>query len=94
MTYLSVKYLHISCVVISIGLFALRGSLELLGRPWRQWRVLRVAPHVIDTLLLTTALWMAWRIGPRTARETGIPHGLPYLAGFVMHAAIEADATD
>ena len=63
MNYFLLKHLHVSCVVISIGLFALRGSLELLGRPWRHWRVLRVAPHVIDTVLLTTALWMAWRIG-------------------------------
>lgn len=63
MNYFLLKHLHVSCVVISISLFVLRGSLELLGRPWRHWRVLRVAPHVIDTVLLTTALWMAWRIG-------------------------------
>jgi uncharacterized membrane protein SirB2 len=58
-----VKMLHVSCVVISISLFVLRGSLELMQQPWRQWRVLRVAPHVIDTLLLSSALWMAWQIG-------------------------------
>ena len=38
--------------------------------------------------------WMGWRIGARTARETGIPRGLPYLTGFVLHAEIEADATE
>lgn len=58
-----VKMLHVSCVVISISLFALRGSLELMQQPWRQWRVLRVAPHVIDTALLSSALWMAWQLG-------------------------------
>ena len=63
MNYFLLKHLHVTCVVISISLFVLRGSLELLGRPWRHWRVLRVAPHVIDTLLLGTALWMAWQIG-------------------------------
>ena len=36
--------------------------------------------------------WMDRTIGRRTARETGIPQGLPYLTGFVMHAAIEAEA--
>ena len=35
--------------------------------------------------------WMGWTIGRAIARETGIPRGLPYLTGFVMHAAIEAD---
>ena len=61
--YLWVKTLHISCVVISISLFLVRGSLQLRALPWRQWRVLRVAPHLMDTVLLSSALWLAWRIG-------------------------------
>lgn len=63
MEYLWVKNLHMTSVVISVSLFVLRGTLELLARPWRQWRLLRVAPHVIDTVLLGSALWLAWRIG-------------------------------
>ena len=31
------------------------------------------------------AKWMDWKIGRITARETGIPRGLPYLSGFVIH---------
>ena len=38
--------------------------------------------------------WMGWTIGRRTTRETGIPIGLPYLTGFVIHCEIEADADD
>jgi uncharacterized membrane protein SirB2 len=61
--YLLVKYLHVTCVLISVSLFVLRGVLALMSRPWRQWRVLRVAPHIVDTVLLGSALWLAWRIG-------------------------------
>jgi uncharacterized membrane protein SirB2 len=61
--YVLLKQLHVTCVVISVSLFILRGTLELMARPWRQWRLLRVAPHVVDTVLLGSALWMAWRIG-------------------------------
>ena len=32
--------------------------------------------------------WMDWKIGRITARETGIPKGLPYLTGFVIHAQL------
>jgi len=46
---------------------------------------------IADAIAAATTKWMAWRIGPRTARDNGIPQGLPYLTGFVMHAAIEAD---
>lgn len=38
------------------------------------------------------ARWMAWTISFGTARETDIPHGLPYLTGFVTHFEIMADA--
>jgi len=33
-----------------------------------------------------------WTIGRRTAREDGIPAGLPYLTGWVQHFAILAEA--
>jgi len=35
------------------------------------------------------AKWMDWRIGRITARETGIPRGLPYLTGFVIHCGLD-----
>ena len=31
------------------------------------------------------AQWMDWKIGRITSRETGIPRGMPYLSGFVIH---------
>ena len=40
------------------------------------------------------ATWMGWRISARTAQETGIPRGLPYLTGYVLHAEIEADTAE
>ena len=61
--YLLVKYLHISCVVISISLFTLRGVLELNGTPWRHRILLRRMPHMVDTVLLGSAIWLAWTLG-------------------------------
>ena len=63
MDYLLVKYLHVTCVLISVSLFVLRGTLQLQSKPWRQWRLLRVAPHIVDTVLLGSALWLVWRSG-------------------------------
>lgn len=63
MDYLAVKYLHVISVVISISLFVLCGVLQLQSRPWRQWWLLRVAPHMVDTVLLGAALWLVWRSG-------------------------------
>ncbi len=41
-----------------------------------------------------TARWMGWTISRRTGREYGIPSGLPYLTGFVIHAAINDETTE
>ena len=32
--------------------------------------------------------WMGWTIGRQTSKDYGIPKGLPYLTGFVIHCEI------
>ena len=44
-----------------------------------------------QAILAAVERWMGWRISRRISHVTGIPQGLPYLAGFVLHAAIEAE---
>lgn len=39
----------------------------------------------------TTVRWMALRIGKQTSREYGIPHGMAYLNGFVIHCGLIAE---
>lgn len=58
--YVLVKYLHVACVVLSLGGFAARGVLMLAGSPWLNARWVRIAPHVVDTILLASAAWLAW----------------------------------
>jgi uncharacterized membrane protein SirB2 len=58
--YPFVKSLHAGSVVVSIGGFALRGALMLAGSPLLQSRFVRVAPHIVDTVLLASAAWLAW----------------------------------
>ena len=45
-----------ACAGISIGLFAARGGMQMAGIDWRQWRWLRVVPHLNDTVLLSAAV--------------------------------------
>jgi uncharacterized membrane protein SirB2 len=61
--YLTVKWLHVGCVALSFAGFAARGALMLAGSPLLGTRFVRVAPHIVDTLLLASALWLAWMIG-------------------------------
>jgi uncharacterized membrane protein SirB2 len=58
MQYLAAHHLHVTFVTISIALFLFRGGLMLADSPHLRTPVLRVAPHVVDTLLLASALWL------------------------------------
>ena len=66
MSYLALKHLHVTCVVLSGLGFGLRGWWMLTGSPLLQARLARVVPHVVDTLLLGSALVMAWLSGQYT----------------------------
>lgn len=56
MDYATVKALHQGAVVLSIAGFALRGGAALAGAAWVRSRPARTLPHVVDTVLLGSAL--------------------------------------
>ena len=41
-----------------------------------------------DAIEQATQRWMGWTIGRLTSKQHGIPKGLPYLTGFVIHCEI------
>ncbi|MCH2219071.1 MAG: SirB2 family protein [Dechloromonas sp.] len=63
MSYLAIKHLHVTCVVLSGLGFCLRGIWMMRESPLATHRLARVLPHVIDTLLLGSALTLAWMSG-------------------------------
>lgn len=63
MIYVALKHLHVTCVVLSGLGFCLRGWWMLRDSPALQQRLARVLPHIVDTLLLGSALSMAWLSG-------------------------------
>ncbi len=60
------KLIHIGCAFLSISGFTLRGYWMLTGSSLLQHRLAKVLPHVIDTLLLGSAIGMLliWRVSP------------------------------
>ena len=57
------KPIHITCVALSYSLFFLRGIWMLRDSPLLQQRLVKVAPHMVDTVLLTSAILLAWQLG-------------------------------
>lgn len=57
MEYLSILLkTHIGLAYISLVLLLTRGVLSARMVDWRQYKILRIAPHAVDTFLLLTGL--------------------------------------
>lgn len=69
MDYLVIKTVHQAAVALSVTGFFARGWGSLSGAEWTRSRVARTLPHVIDTVLLTSALLLTWmlRLTPAAA---------------------------
>ncbi|MDS4026233.1 MAG: SirB2 family protein [Candidatus Contendobacter sp.] len=55
-TYLALRELHRTAVILSLTLFALRGLWMLADSPQLRRRWVRIVPHLIDTVLLASAI--------------------------------------
>jgi uncharacterized membrane protein SirB2 len=75
--YEGLKWLHVVCVVASGAGFLARGVLMVAESPLLQARFVRIAPHVVDTLLLAAAVAMAV-----IARLSPLAH--PWLAAKIV----------
>lgn len=65
--YPTIRHLHVTAAGLSLALFVLRGAWRAVSPERLAARWVRVVPHVIDTVLLASALWLAWQIGSGAA---------------------------
>lgn len=61
--YLALKMLHMSCALISIVGFIVRGLLKFQGSALLQKKFLKIAPHIVDTVLILSAIGLTVSIG-------------------------------
>jgi uncharacterized membrane protein SirB2 len=58
-----IKTIHIVCALLSISGFIGRGLLMIKGSPLLMARWVKVSPHIIDTILLLSAIMLASQWG-------------------------------
>ncbi|RKQ59936.1 putative membrane protein SirB2 [Vogesella indigofera] len=73
MDYLVLKHAHAGLAYLSVTLFAVRAALSYARPALLQGKALRIAPHLIDTLLLAAGVTLAVLAGFS-------PHNQPWLA--------------
>jgi uncharacterized membrane protein SirB2 len=74
---LLLKSIHVTCVVLSYTLFFLRGLWLMRDSAIMQQRWVKIAPHSVDSVLLASAIALAWQLGYS-------PFNAPWLAAKIV----------
>jgi len=61
--YPTLKMLHMTCALLSILGFTLRGILKLQGSALIEKKFFKIAPHIVDSVLLLSAIALSVMIG-------------------------------
>ena len=85
MDYLAIKHLHMGAVALSATGFAVRGLASLRAAAWLQGRTAKTLPHLVDTVLLLSALGLAWTLG---LNPLATPWLLAKILGLLLYIAL------
>ena len=85
MDYATLKLLHQSAVALSALGFVLRGIASLNGAAWTQGRLAKSLPHVVDTVLLLSAVTLAIKLRLNPAHA---PWLLAKILGLLVYIAL------
>ena len=85
MDYATLKLTHELAVLLSVSGFFVRGLAAFAGAAWVRSRPARTLPHVVDTVLLASALALAWllRLDPLAT-----PWLAAKIAGLLLYVAL------
>lgn len=86
MTYIAIKHLHVTAAALSIILFIIRACWSVKGSPLLQTRFARVAPHVIDSILLLAGLYLLSVLGAHQ------PWVVAKIVGLILYIGVGAFA--
>ena len=88
MDYLSLKHFHMGCAALSGSLFLLRGAWMLRASSMLQQRWVRIAPHIVDTLLLASAIGLALWSHQYPGQQPWLTAKLAALLGYIVLGSI------
>jgi uncharacterized membrane protein SirB2 len=84
----SLKLIHIGSVALSFTLFFLRGWwMQGESRQLHQ-RWVRIAPHAVDTVLLASAIALAWQLGYSPLTQPWLAAKIVALLAYVVIGSI------
>jgi uncharacterized membrane protein SirB2 len=85
MNYLTIRTIHETAVALSVTGFFIRGLGALVGAEPVGGRWVKALPHAVDTVLLASALTLAWMLG---ITPLSAPWLLAKVCGLVLYIGL------
>lgn len=60
--YFALKIIHVGTAILTISGFVLRGFWMMSSSPNLERRIVRIAPHIIDTAFLLSGIGLIWTL--------------------------------
>lgn len=88
MSYLALKHLHMTCALLTFLSFSLRGYWMFADSQLLQHKLVRVLPHIIDSLLLGSAIGLTVTIQQYPMQDTWLTAKLAALIVYILFGTV------
>jgi len=82
--YLPLKHTHLLLVVLSLGLFIVRGTALQMNAQWLNKKIVKIAPHVIDSVLLLTGVMLTFAVAQYPIADNWLSVKMILLVGYIV----------
>lgn len=82
--YNIIKFIHMTCALLSISGFILRGYWMLNNSPLLQTKPVKVLPHIVDTVLLLSAVSLLFILGFGLLKQDWMFHKVALLFVYIV----------
>lgn len=82
--YIALKHLHLTFVVISLVIFFVRGILLFINSPLLAKKLIKIAPHIVNTIMLVSGIVLAVHLGMKPGEHPWIMAKIIGLIVFII----------
>ncbi|AQT59267.1 SirB2 family protein [Cellvibrio sp. PSBB023] len=82
--YIALKHLHLTFVALALLIFFVRGVLLFINSPLLNKKLLKIAPHIINTIMLVSGILLAVSLGMKPGEHPWLMAKLIGLVVFII----------
>ncbi|OZY84865.1 regulator SirB [Cellvibrio mixtus] len=82
--YIALKHLHLTFVALALLIFFIRGVLLFIHSPLLNKKLLKIAPHIINTIMLVSGILLAVSLGMKPGEHPWLMAKLIGLVVFII----------